>query len=89
MSDEEIMEIAKKRVGVLKAFVLHFMIYICSNIFLTLINLFYTPGYIWVLWVVFVWGMGLSIHGSAVFVMLRMGELRVIREFDNIKERKI
>ena len=47
-------------------FRIHLATYIAVNTLLTAINLILTPGYIWVIWPVSGWGLGLIIHAIRV-----------------------
>ena len=51
----------------LKAFYGHLATYIIVNIVLFAVNWFITPGYLWVLWVMMGWGVGLASHAVATF----------------------
>ncbi|MBU2893098.1 2TM domain-containing protein [Colwellia sp. D2M02] len=65
LSDDE--RKAMKYVEGIKGFYGHLFSFVSSIIVLTLINLFLTPGYLWVLWVIFGWGIGIVSHGIQVF----------------------
>ena len=51
----------------LKAFYGHLATYLIVNIVLFAVNWFITPGYLWVLWVMMGWGIGLASHAVATF----------------------
>jgi transcriptional regulator with XRE-family HTH domain len=51
----------------IKSFYSHLFSFVCSIALLTAINLFLTPGYLWVLWCVFGWGIGLVSHAIQAF----------------------
>ncbi|REL28668.1 helix-turn-helix domain-containing protein [Thalassotalea euphylliae] len=51
----------------LKAFYGHLATYIIINIVLFAVNWLITPGYLWVLWVMMGWGIGLISHAVATF----------------------
>lgn len=49
-----------------KGFLIHLLIYIIINVFLAIINLLNSPGYLWFLWVAGGWGIAVLIHGIVV-----------------------
>jgi hypothetical protein len=51
----------------LKGFYLHFAVYCIVISFLTILNLFTSPHYLWVIWVALGWGVGVLLHGLGVF----------------------
>lgn len=51
----------------LRSFYAHALQYVLVVALLLAINLVFTPEYLWVLWVVFGWGIGLASHGIGVF----------------------
>ena len=63
MSYEE----AQKQVKKIKDFYTHLGIYIIVCTFLVFLNLFASPEYLWVLWVIFGWGIGVAIDGITTF----------------------
>jgi hypothetical protein len=58
---------AKKRVENLKAFYIHFMVYILVNAMLLVFNLISAPGNWWFLYPLVGWGIGLIVHGVSTF----------------------
>lgn len=44
-------------------FRIHLVVYFAVNILLALINIFLTPEYLWVIWPIMGWGLGIIIHG--------------------------
>jgi len=58
------------------SFVIHFIVYVCINGFLALINLLASPGNWWVLWPMVGWGLGLVIHGAIALIVPGMQNLR-------------
>ena len=67
MADEKY-EKAKKRVEEIKGFYSHLIVYICVNVALVIINLVTSRDYLWFIWPLFGWGIGLFFHGMGVFV---------------------
>ncbi|MBN8938498.1 MAG: helix-turn-helix domain-containing protein [Rhizobiales bacterium] len=55
------------RVRKIKAFYLHLAQYVLTLAFLTIINLWTSPRYLWVGWVALGWGLGLVSHGLKAF----------------------
>lgn len=44
-------------------FKIHLVVYLAVNSLLAIINLTLTPEYLWVIWPVMGWGLGIIIHG--------------------------
>ncbi len=90
MSDEEIYQMAKRRVEDKKGFYVHFTVYIIVNIGLVLIWAFPAGGgYPWFLWPLGGWGIGILFHFLGVFVFSRPGgwERREIeKEVERLKK---
>ena len=76
---------AKKRVEELKGFYGNLIAYIVVNIGLMVINLVTSPQYLWFLWSLGWWGVGLLFHGFKVFDYMpffsKDWEERKIKEF--------
>lgn len=66
-SEYERYEEAKKQVKEIKGFYVHLFIFIVVLIFLIFINLKYTPEYLWFIWTLGGWGIGLLFHGLGAF----------------------
>jgi len=58
---------AKKRVEEIKGFYFHLVTYIIINAVLVVINLLTSPEYLWGIWPLVGWGVGLVIHAFSVF----------------------
>ena len=58
---------ARTWVKALLGFYIHATVFGAVNVGLLLINLLTSPGYLWFLWPLFGWGIGLAAHGLAVF----------------------
>ncbi len=43
-------------------FFAHFISYVIVNAFLVFVNMYTSPGYMWFLWVLSGWGVGLAFH---------------------------
>ncbi len=65
LTDEE--REAIEYVGELKVFYTHAATFVVSMIGIFVINLMTSPGYLWAVWALVGWGMGLSIHAITVF----------------------
>ena len=58
---------AKKRVEEIKGFYLHLASYLFVNVALIVINLLTSPEYLWFIWPLIGWGIGLIVHAFTVF----------------------
>lgn len=58
---------AKKQVQEIKGFYVHLACYLAVMIVLIFINLRYTPQYLWFVWSLLGWGIGVFIHAVMVF----------------------
>jgi hypothetical protein len=67
MNEEERYQEAKKRVEEIKGFYYHLVSYILVNSALAVINLVTSPEYLWFIWPIIGWGVGLVIHAFNVF----------------------
>jgi len=80
---------ARRQVGRLRGFYAHLTVYLAVNAGLLVINLFSSPGRLWVAWPLAGWGIAVLIHGAAVFLGGRLfgreWEERKIREIMNGK----
>lgn len=75
---------ARRQVGRLRSFYAHLSVYLAVNAGLLVINLFSSPGRLWVVWPLAGWGIAILIHGASVFLGGRLfgreWEARKIRE---------
>ncbi len=73
---------AKKRVEEIKGFYFHLVTFLIINAVLIIINLLTSPEYLWFIWPILGWGVGLVIHGFSVFSGLwgKSWEERKIKE---------
>ncbi|CAG0988785.1 MAG: 2TM domain-containing protein [Rhodocyclales bacterium] len=75
---------ARSQVRKLRGFYAHLSVYLAVNAGLLVINLFSSPGRLWVVWPLAGWGIGVVIHGASVFLGGRLlgaeWEARKIRE---------
>jgi len=58
---------AQKRVKEIRGFYEHLIVFILVTIILIVINLMTSPEYLWFLWCIMGWGVGLVFHGLKVF----------------------
>jgi len=58
---------AQKKVKEIKDFYQHLMIFILVSIILIVINLMTSPGYLWFVWCLIGWLIGLIVHGLTTF----------------------
>jgi len=67
MDEQEKYQEAKKRVEEIKGFYLHLIAFIVVNTVLLVINLITSPEYLWFVWPIIGWGVGLLVHAITVF----------------------
>lgn len=83
--------IAKKKVEKIKGFYGNLVSYILVNIILLIINLVTSPEYLWFFWPMLGWGIGVIVHGMAVFEWLpffgKDWEDKKIKEFMDIEHK--
>lgn len=60
---------AQKRVKEIRGFYEHLIVFILVTIILIVINLMTSPEYLWFLWCIMGWGVGLVFHGLKVFAI--------------------
>ena len=89
MDEQERYQEAKNRVEVIKGFYFHLITYILVNAVLVVINLLLTPEYLWCIWPLMGWGVGLIIHAFSVFgkFLGKSWEERKIKEIMEKDER--
>ena len=91
MTDEELMQTARRRVAMKKAFQIHLMVYISVNLFLVAV-FFITSrnnwqNYFWPMWPMMGWGLGLAIHGAVVYSnVFASGNDQVMKEYQKLKD---
>lgn len=91
-NDFERYQKAKKQVEEIKGFYSHLAAYIMVMACLIFINLKYTPEYLWFLWSMFGWGIGLTVHAMKTFnwspFFNKDWEERKIKEYMNEENRR-
>ena len=81
ISEEEVYEIAKKRVKAKGDFYKHLVVYVVVNIMLVIIWAFPAGrGYPWFWWVIGGWGIGVLFNFLDVFVWQRRGDKGAIEK---------
>ena len=82
MDEQSKYQDAKKRVENIKVFYIHLVTYFVINAILLVINLLFTPEYLWFIWPVIGWGAGLIFHAFSAFGGLwgKVWEERKIKE---------
>nr|WP_314839536.1 2TM domain-containing protein [uncultured Flavobacterium sp.] len=58
---------AKKQVEELKGFYLHLTFFVLAMALLIIINLVYSPHYLWFLWTFCTWGIAVIFHALLIF----------------------
>ena len=88
ISEEEVYEVAKKRVKAKKDFYGHFGAWAVVNILLVIIWALTTPGgYMWFLWPLCIWGFFVLVHFIQAFVFKPRSEKGAIeKEADKIRK---
>ena len=66
-TDDQLRRTAERRVGAKLSFRIHLFVYLLVNGGLVVLNLVTSPNYLWCLWVLSGWGIGLIAHGAAVY----------------------
>ena len=66
-SEEDKYFLAKKKVGDIKGFYGNLASYVFVNAILIFVNLYTSPEYLWFLWCIMGWGIGVIFHGLKVF----------------------
>jgi 2TM domain len=89
MTDDEIREIATKRVRARRGFFWHVIVYVVINLFLIGIWYFTGKGYFWPGWVLGGWGIALILNAIAAFGKEDIWAEReaVEKEVERIKKR--
>ena len=63
---------AMKHVRAIRSFYIHALVYLLVNAGLAVVNLVTSPSYLWFLWAVFGWGVGLAVHGLTTFEIINL-----------------
>ena len=76
LSPEEIERLARKRAGAKLGWYMHAMLYVLVNLFIFAISRYGFGHRPWSVFPLLGWGLGLALHGVAVFVLGAGGGLR-------------
>jgi hypothetical protein len=68
MQNQDAYENARRRVEAKFGFYIHLVVYVAVNILLVVLNLRYSPQYLWFPWPLFGWGIGICFHALGIFV---------------------
>ena len=86
MEQKDLLRIARRRASAKFGFFIHLTVFVAVNAMLFFINQSTSPGVSWSLFPLAGWGLGLSIHGLAVFLSgsglrerMVEGEMRKLR----------
>jgi len=82
VENQEAYQRAKRRAEAKIGFYIHLAVYMGVNVLLVIINLSTSPQYIWFIWPLLGWGIGLFFHGMSIFVFSG-------KKFKRIKEKMI
>ena len=83
MQHDEAHRRARCRAGAKLGFYIHLLAYITVNLLLVFINYSTNPHCLWFMWPLVGWGIGLFLHGLAVFVGPKLMQRLVERELKN------
>jgi hypothetical protein len=89
MANQENYEKAKKKVNTKIGFYIHLAVYIAVNAILIVINLSTSSEYMWFIWPLLGWGIGVIFHGLGVFVFSgnsQFKEKMVQKELEKLKK---
>lgn len=86
LSEEELYNLARKRVKRKREFFSHLTSYFVVCTGLGILNYFTSPGYLWFLWVVFGWGIGIVNHGIGLYRFLNFDDSAVEKEIEKLRK---
>ena len=67
MNNQDSQQTAQKRAKAKVEFRIHLINYIAVNTLLVILNLTLSPGYIWFIWPLLGWGIGIILHALKVY----------------------
>jgi len=86
--DAELRRLATRRADMKLGFRTHVFVYAIVNAGLAAINLLTSPGYLWFLWALIGWGIGLAAHAAAVYLDgERIRERMIEEEYEKLRRR--
>lgn len=77
---------ARRRAGAKLGFYIHLLAYVLVNLLLVAVNLSATPRYLWFVWPLLGWGIGLFSHWFAVYVGPKLMKRLVDRELEKDRQ---
>ncbi len=89
MDNKRALKKAKLRTGAKLGFYLHGAVFVTVIVMLAIINFATSSQYLWFLWVLMAWGVGIIFHGLAVFLFASGSTDKMIAdELSKIQEQK-
>jgi hypothetical protein len=87
LSEQDLYALAKKRISIKKNFFVHLGVYSVVNLGILGINILTGPSYLWALFPILGWGMGLGAHYIATVASLRfdLKDTAIKKEIDYLK----
>lgn len=86
LSDEELYQLARKRLALKKAFFIHLLVYIAVMLLLIVINRSFSSSSIWFIYPLLGWGIGVAIHGATIYSSISStSNHKIQREINKIK----
>ena len=86
--DEDIRRLAERRVRARHGLMVHAVVYLAVNLGLVALNLATSPHYLWFIWSVFGWGIGLAAHAWAVLGSMTDAHERAVQaEMARLRDR--
>ena len=82
MEDKDIRKIARKRVE----FRDHLSIYVLLNAIFIIINMLFSPGFMWFIFITLFWGIGLLFHWRDAYY--GDTDIRIEKEFQKLKKER-
>jgi 2TM domain len=88
MTNQELYKVAQKRAKAKLGFYIHATVYVLVTVFQIGINSFTTPAVMWSIFPALGWGLGLTAHYLAVFILAdwRMKEFLIEDEVARLQE---
>lgn len=85
LSDEELYQLATKRLALKKAFFIHLVVYIAVMILLIVINLSFSST-LWFIYPLLGWGIGVAIHAITTYnIISSSSQCKIQKEMEKIK----
>lgn len=85
LTDEELYQLATKRLALKKAFFIHLVVYIAVMLLLIVINLSFSST-LWFIYPLLGWGIGVAIHGFTTYSKISSSsQHKIQKEIQKIK----